>query len=753
MNKIFIPIIFFLLIFSTRLTAQPTFPENGPVFVDTIVPRVDIFINPDTLEWIYENVNSNIEFRADFIFDNGDIRDTIEEVGFRLRGNTSRNSAKKSFKVSFNTYEPGRKYYGLEKMNLNGEHNDPSIMRSKIGWDMLREFEISGSRTNHVEVYINDDYYGLYLNVEHIDEEFIDSRFGNNNGNLYKCLWPADLDYLGSNPDLYKFTAGDRRTYDLKTNTALDDYTDIAHFIGVLNNTPSNDFRCDIEEVFNIHDYLKIAAVDVFLGNWDGYIYNKNNFYLYHNTQAKKFEYIQYDLDNTFGIDWMDRDWANRDIYDWEQHGNNPRPLYTRMIDNPDLKDQYSYYFNRLLQEITMKPGFIEGIADRRDMIAPYVENDPYYPLDYGYTIDDFYNSYIEALGAHVDYGIFPYINTRNYSALDQLEVENIKPVIKYINYGPVFPDSAFWANAYIEDESISSVEIMYSFDGGASLYEQMFDDGNHNDGIAGDNIYGGIIGSLDFDQLFLFKIIASDTDDNIAYLPCSPFEFHFQPSEDPNLVINEFMALNTSTIADEFDEFDDWIEVYNNDSESIWLGDKHLSDNPNQPDKFVFPDMWLEPGEFVLVWADNDPEQGPLHANFKLNGDGEFIGLYDSQQTSYFALDTLSYGPQSEDISYGRIQDGSEEWIFSEEPTPGYSNGSASIVEDALRNTINYYPNPVTDGYLYFDNRTNANLYDTRGVLIKSVKDAGLMDLQEVESGIYIIEFSPYYRSQLIVL
>jgi len=753
MNKIITLVICVLLLGFHKLEAQPTFPENGPVFVDTVVPHVDIFINPDTLEWIYDNVDSNIEFHAIFIFDNGDIRDTIEDIGFRLRGNTSRYAAKKSFKVSFNKFVQGRKYYGLEKMNLNGEHNDPSIIRSKIGWDLLRKFEIAAPRSNHIELYINDNYYGLYINVEHIDEEFVESRFGNKYGNLYKCLWPADLDYLGSDPDLYKFTVGDRRAYDLKTNTAEDDYSDFAHFIDVLNNTSSTDFRCEFESVFNIHDYLKIAAVDIFLGNWDGYIYNKNNFYVYHNTATDKFEYIPYDLDNTLGIDWLDRDWGDRDIYDWQQHGNNVRPLYTRMISDPVLKDQYSFYFNRLIQEKTLVPEFIESITARRDMIAPYVETDPYYSMDYGYDMEDFYNSYSEALGGHVDYGLFPYINTRNYSALNQLELGNMTPVIKYISNGPVYPGQEFWASAYAEDENLSSVEIVYSVDGGSTEAVEMFDDGNHNDGVAGDNIYGGIIDPLDFLELFQFQIKASDVDENITLLPCEAFQFNLQTSNDPDLVINEFMARNNNTIADEFGEYDDWLEIYNNDVESVWLGDKYLSDNHGIPDKFSFPDMWLEPGEFVLVWADKDPEQGPLHANFKLDGDGEFIGLYDSEETLFFVFDSLSFGEQVEDISFGRVEDGLPEWIFFTEPTPGYNNGSTSIVEDILQHNVHFYPNPVTDGDLYFNRKTDANLYDTRGVLIKSVTETRLMDLHEVEPGVYIIEFSPFHRSQLIIL
>jgi len=129
--------------------SQPLFPPNAPVFDSSVVARVDITINPDTLEWIYENVESEIEFHATFKFDNRTIDETMDNIGFRLRGNTSRYSQKKSFKVSFNTFESGRKFYGLEKMNLNGEHNDPSIIRSRICWNWLREAGVPAPRSTH----------------------------------------------------------------------------------------------------------------------------------------------------------------------------------------------------------------------------------------------------------------------------------------------------------------------------------------------------------------------------------------------------------------------------------------------------------------------------------------------------------------------------------------------------------------------------------------------------------------------------
>ncbi|MBK6621043.1 MAG: CotH kinase family protein [Saprospirales bacterium] len=226
------------------LFSQTPFPDLAPVFKDDVIPRIDILIPPDSLDIMLESGNeqSNYHWHGTFLFDNGTMKDTVENIGFRLRGNTSRYADKKSFKVSFNTYETGRQWEGLEKLNLNGEHNDPTVARSKICWDLLRSMKVPASRSNHVDLYINGDFYGLYINVEHVDDEFVQLRFGNDEGNLYKCTYPADLVYKGANPNLYKETFNGRRAYELTTNEDVDDYSDLAHFIDVLNNTPLPSF-------------------------------------------------------------------------------------------------------------------------------------------------------------------------------------------------------------------------------------------------------------------------------------------------------------------------------------------------------------------------------------------------------------------------------------------------------------------------------------------------------------------------------
>lgn len=750
--------LFLILAFATllfKLAAQPAFPDPGPLYVSNTVPRIDIMIHPDTLTWIYENVESNHEFRATFVFNNGDIHDTINDIGFRLRGNTSRHSHKKSLKVSFNTFIPGRKYHGVEKMNLNGEHNDPSVIRARLVWDIFNQSKIAVPRSNHVRVYINGNYYGLYINVEHIDENFAKSRFGNNDGDLYKCLWPADLAYLGSNPDLYKLEHSGRRVYELKIQEN-DDYALIAEFIRILSNTSLSQLPCELEKIFNVQDYLKIAAIDILTANWDGYIFNKNNFYLYFNTETGLFEYIPYDVDNTFGIDWFGVNWSNRNIYSWNpSSGSEKRALYTRLMQVPEYKAQFTYYLKQAVNQITASQAFTDSITTIKNLISSYLVYDPYYPLDYGYNMNSFNNSYVQALGNHVPIGLFPFIINRNSSALAQASNINAPPMIRYIRHNDPRPGQQVLINALVEDEDENPVvKLEYRINGNAWSQEVMFDDGQHNDGIAGDNTFGVYLAALPANTLFEFRISAGDANPGNSLKPCEPVSWLVSHQSGVSLYINEFMASNSTTFADEFGEYDDWIEIFNAGTEPVWLGDKYLSDNLNNPAKWAFPDTTISAGGFLIVWADGQPAQGPMHTPYKLDKDGEEIGLFDNAASNYALIDSHVYGIQNTDISMGRNGDGAGEWVFFTNPTPGSSNGVAGLnYPDAPVKPLNMWPNPVQGNSIYFCEPVDFQIYNTQGMMIMQFEKVQQADITELPAGIYLVKALEYRTAKLVIL
>lgn len=410
-----------LLLLPQPVASQVPFPEPGPVFRDDLLPRIRLYLPKDSLDKMYRNPESNQEMRTMFVFQSGSVKDTLPVVGIRFRGNTSRYSAKKSIKISFNTYNSRQTFFGLEKMNLNGEHNDPSVIRSKLCWDLCRSFGIPAPRANHALLYINDIFWGVYINVEQIDEEFAALRYGNKKGNLYKCLYPADLTFRSKDPDYYKFSNNGRRAYALKTNELADDYSDLGRFIDVLNNTPLSNLPAELEKVLNVGILLKIIVLDVFIGNWDGPFYNKNNFYLYQNTATGKFELIPYDLDNTFGIDWFDIDWSVRPVYDWAPSAE-ARPLYKRVLSVPAYRNEYTRLFYEFLNSLA-DGRFVKKIGTLRNMYHQYIIADPLYSKDYGWTTDDFLNSFYSELPTrHVKSGLIPYITWRTTTARAQLD-------------------------------------------------------------------------------------------------------------------------------------------------------------------------------------------------------------------------------------------------------------------------------------------------------------------------------------------
>jgi hypothetical protein len=144
------------------------------------------------------------------------------------------------------------------------------------------------------------------------------------------------------------------------------------------------------------------------------------------------------------------------------------------------------------------------------------------------------------------------------------------------------------------------------------------------------------------------------------------------------SLVINEFMASNRSFVPDPEGQFDDWIEIYNYGADALDMGGMYLTDNLSLPTKWRIPDndpalTTISPGGHLLVWADGDIADAGLHASFKLDADGEEIGLFGGD--GLVLVDSVIFGEQAGDISCGRYPDGSDDWRFFGLPSPAAGN------------------------------------------------------------------------------
>ncbi|MCF8231275.1 MAG: CotH kinase family protein [Bacteroidales bacterium] len=736
---------FFLIVIVAALalkaSGQPDQPGMGVLYADHLIPRFEVLIDQDSLDALYENPHENHEYPATFVFKNGYITDTVENVGFRFRGNTSLYANKKSFRVSFNTFEDGRSYRGVEKLDINGQHNDPSVIRSKLAWDTFREMGIPAPRSNHVEMYINGEYYGIYINEENIDEKFTMKRFGNNHGNLYKCTYPADLDYIDDNPEVYKMESDGERVYELKNNHYADDYSDLAEFIKVLNQTPLSELSCALDTLFNVQQYLKVMAVDVYTGNWDGYIYNKNNFYLYHNQATGRFEYIPYDVDNTFGISWQDTDWKDRNIYEWSPDaGDEPRPLYNRILQVDKYRDQFSSYYEKLVTEVMPPDSLIEKMGIIKEGIRPFIQLDPLYPQDYGFTMQDFDSSYYGPLGAHVKAGLKPFFEDRAASGLNQLEeYENI-PVFNYAghNHPRIYEELTITVRA--DNTGGKDVVLVYRVNDGSQETKIMWDDGAHNDGEANDGIFGCTFEPFLEPTQFDYQV--KGTGSEASLYPCAPLHLEIAEDGNPELYINEFMASNATFIEDPYGEYDDWFEIYNGDDHAIWLGDKYVTDDFTERGQFRLPDYVLEPSGFVLIWADNDDEdQGFFHAPFRLRQGGEQIGIFGRPDDDYPLIDKIAFGQQQADSAFGRLPNGADNWEVMGIRTPGYSNTAIGVDDEpADDRRFAVYPNPVSGSVVRLSHECRVEVYSMTGQLVKQAALTRTIDVNNLKKGVYII-------------
>lgn len=219
-----------------------------------------------------------------------------------------------------------------------------------------------------------------------------------------------------------------------------------------------------------------------------------------------------------------------------------------------------------------------------------------------------------------------------------------------------------------------------------------------------------------------------------------------------PQLFINEVMAKNVASYADENEEYDDWVEIYNPNLFEVDLADYIMKDGA---DTYTFPsgteDTKISPSNFIIIWADEQSSQGPLHTNFKLSSAGEFVGLYEPDGVT--EIDAVTYPEILDDISYGRQTDGADTWVTFEgnAVTPKASNGfNTDIDENSFENGL-AYPNPVSEGVIYFINPVEFTLYNILGERV--AVSNGLVEtfnVSDLSKGFYILHSKTGYKQKI---
>ena len=659
-------------------------PDEGIAYPSEALPSIFIECG-EALEWMLDEPNwySNIQHPASFSFVSGNDNESLENVGIRLRGNTSRAANKKSFKISFNAFDADGEWQGVKKLNLNGEHNDPSTLRARLVWESFRDAGIPVSRSTHVQLHINGTFYGIYSTTEHIDGSWLDKRFQFGHGNLWKCTYPADLSYLGPDPEDYKFTPewSDQRVYELKTNEDQDDYSALSRFIVALNDASNNDLACALQDVFDVDAYLKVLAGEILVGHWDNYVGNKNNYYLYQRSFDDRIMYLPYDVDNSFGIQWFG-EWTNQDPYNWTESSN--RPLYDRIMANQDYRDRFSWYLTWWMEN-WQTTEWVQARGEWiQSLLSEGIELDAFYGLDYGFDTSTFESSITEAWGNHVAHSIAGFVESRNFWADVQLEPYENTPYTTPFAWakGPALNDTLevmVWAHEVQTPSDWTMTAHVQFPDGSSSSSVLSISDTELHGTMWRVNIpLEGYVSAL-------WHVTSVNPSGGEMQSPCTPKKV-WNSLASNGIVINEVMPKNDAVIADLEGDFQDWVEVYNSGISATSLNTLYLTNRWAEPNRWKLPNVTLDPGQHMLIWCDDESDEGPLHASFTLDASDDELFLMQEDEDAWRLLDSISWTGATANESHGRVSDGDVEWIWFEHlssnpPTPNGANGTATSI------------------------------------------------------------------------
>jgi hypothetical protein len=334
---------------------------------------------------------------------------------------------------------------------------------------------------------------------------------------------------------------------------------------------------------------------------------------------------------------------------------------------------------------------------------------------------------------------------------LESTDLRFEQPVISEVTTSSesLLPNSDITVSA-----KISMADSVFMFYRNARLEQfielKMYDNGANGDVSAGDGIYST---ELNAGTGQLQYYIYAENEKLGRFSPERAAHEYYNLGVAGELVINEFLASNDSTNADESGEYDDWLELYNNSEQEIFLNGYFLSDDEDNLQRWELPDTSIPAGEYLIVWADGDSDQGSLHTNFRLSADGEEIFLTDSEGE---IIDHINFGSQIADISNGRFPNGSGPFVPMF-PTAGTENENTisefqeeEIIPEGYYLSQNYPNpfNPVTTieysipqyqglGLSGFSKDVKLVVYDVLG------RQVAILVNEKIFPGNYIVEFN----------
>lgn len=318
--------------------ADPGGPSPSPsdaFFDDTVLHEIRLNINSRDWAALKANAHDNTYYPSDLRW-----RDrVVRNIGIRSRGTASRSGVKPGLRVDFDRYTTDQKFLGtLKSFVLRNNTQDATGMHERISMLFFRRMGVPAPREAHTRLYVNNDYAGLYTIVEAVDKTYLKRVYKEDGGYLYKYDRNAGdepwyFDDRGSDPNLYVPHPFKPETHELDPRPEK-----IAELVHIVNHDSDAIFRRTIEPFLDLEQFIKHIAIEIFLGDADGFngSWGMNNFYFYRFENKDLFQFIPWDKSETFKPGPEYRIWHNIDV---EASAQNR--LTKRVLGYEDLRNRF----------------------------------------------------------------------------------------------------------------------------------------------------------------------------------------------------------------------------------------------------------------------------------------------------------------------------------------------------------------------------------------------------------------------------
>ena len=724
-------VVLFILLVSTSFIC---FSQD--VF-DVGIRKIEIFFSEpswdDTLDVYYAN-DIGERLVADSILIDGLVD---ENVGIKYKGNSSYNvnNIKNPMNIKLDYVNNGQSIDGYNVLKLSNGFRDPSFVREVLSYEMAGEY-MPSSKATYANVWVNGILIGLYTCVQSVDDDFTNEHFYERKGPFFKaentgvqvpgCTGQLGILQYFSDTNCYQ------RAYEIESSN---DWTKLGNFLDTLNN-----HFTEAENVMDIDRSLWMMAFENLTVCLDGPINTiPHNFYLFQDNNGR-FSPILWDMNMAFGTftNGLTTPVQNSDLQEldiFHSSTNNQNKLTTQLFSNDRYKRMYVAHMRTILNEQFVNNNYSTRASQLQQLIDGDVSADP----NVFYTYTEFIANLNTSSGSTQNpiIGITELMDARVTYLQSLPEFTAIPPAISNVSSSPtsVLPHTTVSITASVSNSNYVYLGYRFKF---ADKFEkiEMYDDGNHGDGSAGDGVFGATI-NIDARDV-QYYIYAENNDAGIFSPERAEKEFH-QLAVVSGLVINEVMAANFSEVADQDGEYDDWVELYNGNSFSLNLSGYYLSDSENDLTKWTFPNVTIPANDYLIIWCDTaGGTQSGLHTTYRLSADQEEVYL---TAPTGIVIDAVHYVNMPTDMGYARVPNGTGPMQYQTQTYDATNQNGTGIANISVSGKMRVYPNPSNNRIYILGATESIAVFNMMGQKVYTENQINSVDISSWENGIYFVK------------